>query len=161
MLFQGEVENLKLAIIFLFCMVGAPMIYYGDEIGLPGNKDPDCRRCMDWSPDRWNRQVVDCYQHMASLRAGQPALRRGGYESLLAFERLFAFRRFTDQDNVIVLLNAGNAAIELTIETHSSHTLWTEYFSGQEYRASNHRLHLDFVSPASAAIFIGKAPESE
>lgn len=32
----------------LFTMAGSPCIYYGTEIALPGEHDPDCRRCMDW-----------------------------------------------------------------------------------------------------------------
>jgi len=43
-----DVSRMKLALLFQFTYVGAPSIYYGDEIGLTGDKDPDCRRAFPW-----------------------------------------------------------------------------------------------------------------
>jgi glycosidase len=46
---QGRaLESLKLMVAMQFTYAGAPCIYYGDEIGLEGDKDPDCRRCYPW-----------------------------------------------------------------------------------------------------------------
>lgn len=39
----------KLCYLFLFVFTGSPNIYYGDELGISGGKDPDNRRCMDFS----------------------------------------------------------------------------------------------------------------
>jgi len=44
----GDVRKAALAAVFLFTWVGAPLIYYGDEIGMEGGTDPDCRRPMIW-----------------------------------------------------------------------------------------------------------------
>ncbi len=44
----GDVRKAALAAVFLFTWVGAPLIYYGDEIGMEGGPDPDCRRPMLW-----------------------------------------------------------------------------------------------------------------
>ncbi|MFA6457748.1 MAG: glycoside hydrolase family 13 protein, partial [Bacteroidota bacterium] len=51
---KGEVWRMKLAVLFQMTYLGAPMIYYGDEIGMEGGKDPDCRRCMIWDESHWN-----------------------------------------------------------------------------------------------------------
>ena len=40
--------KLESALTVLYLFVGAPCIYYGTEIALPGGYDPDCRRTMDW-----------------------------------------------------------------------------------------------------------------
>lgn len=160
-LFHGEVKSLRLAIIFLFCMVGAPLIYYGDEIGLPGGNDPDCRRCMIWDTSQWNEQVLACYEQMATLRSAQEALRRGGYESLLAFERLFVFRRFTENENILIVLNAGNAAEEIRIDTHSDHATWIDYLTGQKFLSEHGFLTLSNVPATSALILIGKPAGDE
>ena len=134
------------------------MIYYGDEVGLPGNKDPDCRRCMEWDPAGWNTQILDCYRQMAALRASQPVLRRGKYESLLAFERLFVFRRFSDDGDVIIVLNAGNAVTNIAINTHSEHSDWVDYHSGQAQAANQGILTYDFVPARTAIVLIGNKP---
>ena len=46
---KGDVATLQLMTAMQFTFEGAPCIYYGDEIGLEGGKDPDCRRCYPWN----------------------------------------------------------------------------------------------------------------
>lgn len=57
-------EIFKLAYLFLFSFPGSPNIYYGDEIGLTGNNDPDNRRCMIWDK---NEQDANLYAFMKEL----------------------------------------------------------------------------------------------
>jgi len=45
---KGDVDSLKLMAAVQMTFEGAPCIYYGDEIGMEGGKDPDCRRCYPW-----------------------------------------------------------------------------------------------------------------
>jgi glycosidase len=139
-------------------MVGAPMIYYGDEVGLPGGTDPDCRRCMPWETQDWNNAVHDCYKQLASLRASQPALRRGEYESLLAIDRLFVFRRYLDSESIIVVLNAGNELVNITIDTHSHDTNWLNYFTGELVQADDCAIKFLHVPATSALVLIAQKP---
>ena len=45
----GENEELALqAMTFIFMQTGSPCIYYGTEMGMSGDNDPDCRKPMDW-----------------------------------------------------------------------------------------------------------------
>ncbi len=59
---SGDIRRLKLAALFQLCFPGAPSIYYGDEIGLNGDNDPDCRRCMEWNPAKQNADVLSFLQ---------------------------------------------------------------------------------------------------
>jgi len=53
---QGRaLESLKLMVAMQFTYAGAPCVYYGDEIGLEGDKDPDCRRCYPWG---WEKRAL-------------------------------------------------------------------------------------------------------
>ncbi len=45
---RGDESALRLAVLFSMCYPGAPCIYYGDEVGMEGNRDPDCRRAFRW-----------------------------------------------------------------------------------------------------------------
>jgi len=45
---RGDLRKIMLAVIFQFTYPGMPAIYYGDERGMVGGLDPDCRRTMDW-----------------------------------------------------------------------------------------------------------------
>ena len=45
---SGDISKLKLAVLFQMTYVGVPHIWYGDEIGMMGAHDPDCRRPFNW-----------------------------------------------------------------------------------------------------------------
>lgn len=80
----NDKRKLKLSVVFLFTYIGTPCIFYGDEIGLNGDGDPDCRKCMEWNPELQDQELKDFYKMMISLRKNYPALRRGHFRFLLA-----------------------------------------------------------------------------
>lgn len=53
---------------FLFTYIGTPCVFYGDEIGLTGEGDPDCRKCMEWDRSKQDRELYDFYKLMIALR---------------------------------------------------------------------------------------------
>jgi cyclomaltodextrinase len=56
----GDLPSVKLAFLFQMAYPGVPCIYYGDEIGLAGGPDPDCRRAFLWDePETWDRDLLD------------------------------------------------------------------------------------------------------
>lgn len=52
-----DVDRFLLGYAFIFMHIGSPCVYYGDEIGLEGNFDPDNRRCFIWDEDKWNKKI--------------------------------------------------------------------------------------------------------
>ncbi len=80
----GDVRRELLASTFQFTCPGTPYIYYGDEIGIEGDDDPDCRRCMPWNKKDWNTQLLGHYADLARLRRRYSALRRGEFTVLMA-----------------------------------------------------------------------------
>jgi glycosidase len=67
---KGDKQALKNAFTMLFLLPGSPCIYYGDEIGLEGGFDPDCRRPMIWNEEQdgpAGRQDLDLKQFFADL----------------------------------------------------------------------------------------------
>ena len=67
--------KLESALAVLYLFVGAPCIYYGTEIALPGGYDPDCRRTMDWALAEQRGQTWRLIQRLARLKREEPALR--------------------------------------------------------------------------------------
>ena len=66
-------------------MPGAPNIYYGDEIGLPGHHDPDNRRAFPWHDETsWDNGLRNELKQFIQLRHEIPALRYGTFEPLVA-----------------------------------------------------------------------------
>ena len=106
-------ESLKLMVAMQFTCAGAPCIYYGDEIGLEGDKDPDCRRCYPWgweqrADERAQRsELLAYYKRLIAVRKANPALRRGAFHLLEAdpARQIYAFERRTPDNRCVIALN--------------------------------------------------------
>jgi cyclomaltodextrinase len=96
--------SLILATLLLFTFPGAPSIYYGDEVGLPGKLDPDSRRPFP-SKEKWDMDILQFHKDLIQLRHQHPALRIGTYDVLYAEGYAYVFARTSDQERVIVALN--------------------------------------------------------
>ena len=112
---NGNVKKMKLAVTFLMTYIGAPVIYYGDEVGIMGGEDPDCRRTMIWGKDRQNSDLVNFYKKMIKLRRESQALRRGNFKPLYQRDDLYCFLRQLNEEIIIVALNNSNKNEEINI----------------------------------------------
>ncbi len=104
---RGDETALRLATLFQMCYPGAPCIYYGDEIGLAGGKDPDNRRAFPWERQHWNESLRAFFKEAIGLRKHHQALRRGSFDQLYAAGSVYAFGRTSAHDRLIVILNTG------------------------------------------------------
>jgi cyclomaltodextrinase / maltogenic alpha-amylase / neopullulanase len=111
----GNAEKLKLAFLFQMAFPGAPGIYYGDEIGLEGGKDPDSRRAFPWREAEWNQELRSWVKTLIALRKRIPSLRRGNFIRLLAEDGHYAFARTLGEDKVLVALNTTSRAIKINV----------------------------------------------
>ena len=116
---RGDTSALKLAYLTMMTYPGAPMIYYGDEVGMEGGRDPDCRRAMLWDQSRWNHDLLAAVKRYITLRKKYVALwRDGAYAHLYAQDMVYVFARQRDQQTVIVGLNAGSSEAQLDLDVH-------------------------------------------
>lgn len=93
----GDERKARLLFALLFGLPGAPGIYYGDEIGMEGGKDPDCRRAFPWDRSAWETGRRDLITRLIRLRGARLELRRGqlrfmetGAPAALAIARVMA-----------------------------------------------------------------------
>jgi len=106
-----DARKLKLAVLFQLTFLGAPCIYYGDEVGMVGEGDPDCRRCMVWDPAAQDRELFAFYRDAIALRRAHAALRAGTIRFLLAEpgDGRVLYERAGDGERFAVALNRGDA----------------------------------------------------
>lgn len=155
-IFQGEVDRLLIAIVFLFSFVGIPLIYYGDEIGMVGGMDPDCRRTMIWNEDLWDRKINNMFRKMIGLRNSHIALRQGTFRTLLTFNKVFAFKREFDNDEVIIILNPGKSEFKISIPTYNNNSRWKNYFTDKDIFVKNNFLEFDRINAFSYLVLVRK-----
>jgi cyclomaltodextrinase / maltogenic alpha-amylase / neopullulanase len=58
-----EIQKQKLMVGIQFTLLGAPQIYYGDEVGMWGGDDPDCRKPMVWKEFKYETEVAHPLGH--------------------------------------------------------------------------------------------------
>jgi neopullulanase len=114
---SGDVASFQLATLIQMTVPGAPSIYYGDEIGLPGGFDPDCRRSFPWqAPETWDRDLLAYVSATAALRHANPVLRHGAFRVLGAEGMAIAYLRSDNEAAMVVAVNAGPAPVRLVVD---------------------------------------------
>lgn len=106
--------SFELAVLLLMTFPGAPSIYYGDEVGLPGRLDPDCRRTFPAQPD-WDRSILQLHKDLIALRHAHPALRTGKYQILAAEGYCYSFSRILDDEMLVIAVNTGETTAQLKV----------------------------------------------
>ncbi len=111
---SGRVSDALLAYALLITAEGAPMLYYGDEVGLQGDSDPGCRGTMPWDRAEWSHELLQGVRSLTGLRAGHVAARRG--EQLVAAwgdDVVAMLRDAGAQGLLLILVNRGDDTIDV------------------------------------------------
>lgn len=97
----------RVALASVLTLPGAPVLYYGDEVGLAGRSDPDCRRVMPAESELLDEQKAtrELARKIGRARSCVRALRRGTVTTLLADDEHYVFAREIDSDVAIVSLS--------------------------------------------------------
>ncbi|MEO0456910.1 MAG: glycoside hydrolase family 13 protein [Cyanobacteria bacterium P01_A01_bin.114] len=104
-----DLTSFKLAVLLQMTFPGAPSIYYGDEVGLLGGMDPDCRRSFPLV-DQWNQDLLKWHQDLIALRHRHPALSTGEYAVLATQGDCYVFARSLPQETLVVAVNVGRSS---------------------------------------------------
>ena len=129
----GDSQSVILANFLMFMFPGAPCVYYGDEIGMEGKRDPDCRRAFPWDHEQsWDTDVLEATKSLIALRKNSKALRHGTYRRLWPRPGkyrigLYVFERKIEDEHLVIAVNS-NARAESAeipgIDGSEFHTQW-------------------------------------
>jgi cyclomaltodextrinase len=108
--------GVRLATILQMTLPGAPCIYYGDEVGLAGGNDPDCRGAFPWDEARWDAALLRFTRDIARLRSHEAVLRRGSLAILGAARSAVVFERRLREHQMIVAVNSGEVTETIVIQ---------------------------------------------
>lgn len=143
-------QRTKLYLIHQFTSIGAPQIWNGDELGMWGGDDPDCRKPLWWpeydfEPEYRNSILpgektfdevafdsnhLAFYKKMIRMRKENPVLSFGELEFLRAEGKLLSYRRFDEKSEIIVMFNLS--ALEQEFELPAGKTYKDILFNGQD-----------------------------
>ena len=133
-------RKLKLLAAMQLLQPGMPFIYYGDEVGLTGGHDPDCRRGMLWDENRQDRELLGYYKRLIAIRKANPCLTDGD-----------AGEAFADDEAGLVTIHRG----EFTLLFHGKEgTVSLPEYAGKEELISGMGFSGE-IGPYQAAVIKG------
>lgn len=162
---EQDYELQKLIAAFQMTFLGAPMIYYGDEVGMWGADDPHCRKPMVWSDLIYDDEVIDesskfkrglgsyevkanndlleFYKELIKLRNSSFALKFGevSFSIYLADKKCFSFTRTYLDEKILICFNFEDDKMELELDGIEVDSL-NPIFKMGEGKFSNHSLIL-------------------
>ena len=111
-------DKLFLMHAFNMTIPGIPVIFYGDEIGLTGANDPDCRRMMKF--DNWNNREAKLWNRVSTLahfRSDNPVMIYGDFINIHTTKDSWVFARKYFEKEAIVFINnsADSKNFEVTL----------------------------------------------
>jgi glycosidase len=125
-----------LAMTLVLTLPGLPVIYYGDELGLAGGGDPDCRRVMPdpTSLNEHQQRVLGDVRRLGQLRSCSAALKRGDRRTLRADKDVLAFVRDAgDGRPVVVLMSKALTAQDVKVSAGDvPEGQYTDILSGEK-----------------------------
>lgn len=107
------VSMLKMASLIQYTLPGVPSLYYGDEAGAQGMKDPFNRACFPW--DDMNEELLKWYRRLGEIRKGCKAFVSGEFIPVFAEHNAIAYKRVSAENQVLVAVNNSNESIDVFV----------------------------------------------
>lgn len=130
------VSMMKIASLIQYTLPGVPSLYYGDEIGMQGMKDPFNRACMDWYEP--NTELHRWYKRLGEIRRGCKAFERGSFVPVYCSYKTVAYLRSGDNNEVLVAVNLDENAVDINVGNQ-----WDNAYYFFESTVQNGNLHLE------------------
>ncbi|WP_243524097.1 alpha-glycosidase [Bacillus pseudomycoides] len=135
---NGNKDKVKLLYIFHLSFIGSPCIYYGDEIGMDGGMDPDCRKCMVWDEDKQDKTLFKHIQILISLRKQYKAF--GGHGTFQCIEAndeqgYISYTKTHEEETIFIVLNPTNHEISAPITFDIAGKKIVNLYTNEEFSA--------------------------
>ena len=115
---NNGIKLLKIVVLLQMTLPGIPCIYYGDEAGIEGWRDPFNRRCYPWGNE--NKVIMAHYLNMTEFRKKNNVLAEGKYKCLIHDKDVFVYERFDDNEKLLIAVNLSSKEITLKLNSTMS-----------------------------------------
>lgn len=122
------IEKVKAAAVLQFTLYGVPCIYYGDEVGMQGFSDPLNRKFFPWGNE--NKDLLAFYRKLGKIRRENSVFNNGETEILCETDGVIMYKRFNENDEIIVAENFGKFSKKLEFKGKIKDLLSGKTFDG-------------------------------
>lgn len=121
-------QRLFLALLIVSFMPGLPCVYYGDEIGMTGERDPFNRMCFD--PDHGDPEILRFFRRLFAFRGKIDGLEDYLFQPRGAEGSFYSFSRLGQKGRLIVAANSGEGVYPLNLSLKEGEFLKDFFISG-------------------------------
>ncbi len=147
-------KKLEMFEAFILTIPGIPIIYYGDEIGMPGANDPDNRRMMKFdSLNAYETGVKEKLSTLTNLRKENIALIYGDFLELSKTNDTYAYKRHYFNNEVYIYFNKSDEIKRFTQQVQNSKI--PVAYNAKQMNLTDNKFELQ-VNPFSYAIVVFK-----
>ena len=121
--YEKGVALLKCAAVLQYTLPGVPSLYYGDEAGMQGYKDPFNRGCYPWGNE--NAELVDFYEALGKIRRENNVFKKGNFAPISSMLGCVAYCRYDEDNSIMVIVNRNEHPItyRLPEDFKNSHSI--------------------------------------
>ncbi|MCK4818069.1 alpha-glucosidase C-terminal domain-containing protein, partial [bacterium] len=125
----------------------------GDEIGMMGAHDPDCRRPMNWkyTEDKEKVALHDWYKKLIQIRKDFSCLRTGDFHTVLTDGMVYAYKRSNDNCSITVVINNDTQAHTVKIPFKEGQKSAINLINDISYQITDGEMEIT-LQPMSGAI---------
>lgn len=109
------IKYFKIAVAIQYTLPGFPSIYYGDEVGMEGCKDPFNRKGYPWNSNEINEDLLEFHKELGRFRRNCPLLKDSKFEPISGSQGCVAYERTDGKDSIIVIANRAESDINYTL----------------------------------------------
>lgn len=110
-------NKIRMLMAFNMTIPGIPVIYYGDEFGMPGGNDPDNRRMMRFTGlSEAELETREVTSYLAKLRRNNLALTFGDFIPVSEHDGIYSYARKYFDLEVLVVFNNNKDERNITVE---------------------------------------------
>lgn len=126
-------QKQHLAAAFQLLMPGMPMIYYGDELAMPGANDPDCRRGMYWDEEYRDNEMLEWYKRLIQVRRTHACIAEGELAETITRDEdgTIVLIRKNTEETIALIFNCGNDTKEFKEYAGRYNLLGESVFDGK------------------------------
>ena len=165
---QETIDRVRLFLAYQFTMPGAPQIWAGDEMGMWGGDDPDCRKPLWWDDLEFEDETEDpykqdttsykvafdqvlfaYYQKLINLRKNNPVLRLGELKFTHLEGDLLAYQRSLGEDSLQIFINNSNSELKIEAQLEG-----IDLLSGQQMNIGESDDERIIIPPLTALVIL-------
>ena len=114
-------KRIKMLSILQYALPGVPDIYYGDETGVQGGADPDCRRTYPWGHE--DQDLIDHFKWLGKFYHEHSCLKDGTFELTAVNSDVLALERHNSKEHILVLINRSDRFFDIVYKNRT-YNMW-------------------------------------